>query len=161
MDEIPSSIVAELLEMCWLAPRTKESEISTLCRKVVSSRKTIRCLIEQCLNIFHKMVVINDDAVAYLCCRSLHLLSILIYHMSSSLTGYEVTHIIYLSNLSTQLRFSIIEGILLTDHAGLVLSRRIRVHKSVIIIPLAAWPRASCSECESNQVQQVLDWIDI
>lgn len=139
MDEVSSSIVAELLEMCWLAPRSTESEVSNLCRKAVSSRKTIRCLIEQSLNIFHKMVIINDDAVAYLCCRSLHLLSILIYHMSASLTGYEVTHItIYFSNLSTQLRFSIIEDILLTDHAGLVLSRRICAQKSVIIISLAA-----------------------
>lgn len=99
MDTLSSNIVAELLEMCWLAPYTKESEISVLCLKVISSRKTIRCLIEQCLNIFHKMLAINDEAIAYLCCRLLHLLSLLIYHMSSSLTGYEVIHIIYFKHL--------------------------------------------------------------
>ena len=98
--DIPSSnIVAELLEMCWLAPHTKDSEVSALCNKVISSRKTIKCLIEQSLNIFHRMLAVNDEAIAYLCCRSLHLLSILIYHMSSSMTGYEVIRIIYFSHL--------------------------------------------------------------
>ena len=92
MDITSSNIVAELVEMSWSAPYTKESEISALCLKVISSKKTIRCLIEQSLNIFHKMHVVNDEPTAYLCCRSLHLLSLLIYHMSLSLTGYEVIH---------------------------------------------------------------------
>lgn len=94
MDILSSDIITLLLEKCWLAPHTNEREVSALCREAISSRDTIRCLIEQNLSIFHKMLVINDESIAFLCCRSLHLLSILIYHMSSSLTGYEVTHII-------------------------------------------------------------------
>ena len=94
MDILSTDIITALLEKCWLAPHTNEREVSALCREAISSRDTIRCLIEQSLNIFHKMLVINDESIAYLCCRSLHLLGILIYHMSSSLTGYEVTHII-------------------------------------------------------------------
>lgn len=95
MDSSSTTILKELVEKSWTQVDFDTDAIASLCVQLVDNRKNVLCLIEDSIHCFRELSTARSDNVSRQCCISLHLMGLIISHLSATPSGYEVKQISY------------------------------------------------------------------
>lgn len=90
MDSISTSVVKELVEKSWTHVTTDTDAITSLCVQLVENSKNVQYLIEDSLHCFRELSNGRGENTSRQCCISLHLMGLIVSHLSATPSGYEV-----------------------------------------------------------------------
>jgi hypothetical protein len=114
MDNASTSIVKELVEKSWTHVTFDTDAVTSLCVQLVESRKNVECLIEDSLHCFRELSNGRSENASHQCCVSLHLMGLIVSHLSATPSGYEVKSFAFFFHLII-MNSMIIQAFLIAD----------------------------------------------
>jgi hypothetical protein len=90
MDSASNSIVKELVEKSWSQVTLESDVVVSLCAQLVENIKNVQYLIEDSLHCFRELSNGRSEKSSRQCCVSLHLMGLIVSHLSATPSGYEV-----------------------------------------------------------------------